>query len=473
MAQHYINIGIDLGIKTKSHAQIRDDQGKKLGPNYSLHVTKESLDDLCAQAKRYSSPESKIRLIVEATGMAWLPVAIYGKVHDYEVVRVKAQKVHNLRKVYSHHQKDDKVDAKTLAMMPIVDRDGLREVHLIGADVCALIRRCRQRERLVKMLTAQKNRICSLLDWAFPGVIACFPNPFGVVAKMFYRHYTNPFKVREMAPERLVESLRGMAGEQVELETGRAIVEVAKKTCALYEGSEKYIDLEEVVGEIIPEVEILKTYQNQLHEVEEEMAKLYEKVHPERFIESIPGIAEKLGPALYGVIGAPERFKDGKKCRAFMGYIPRRHSSGSVDKKGLKMSKAGPSSGRRDFYLAADVARRWDPQLAKVYYDEMVHKGNPHTKAVCAVAVRMIDRVLRILKDERDYKLRDVDGHGVSKKEARKIIKEQYTVPEEVRERLRNRKKKRERNSNYVRGYSKRNTPNKSRSRYERYSRAG
>ncbi len=457
-----INIGIDLGIKAKSRAQIRNERGEKLGPDISFSLAKKDLDNLFAQAKSYAAPQDKVRIVVEATGMAWFVIALYGRLHGCEVVRVKAHKVKDLRKFYSRHRKSDKIDAQTLAMMPIVDRDNLEEVYLPPAQNMALTRRVRQREHFVEKLTAQKNRITSLIDWAFPGLMKCLTDPFGNVAKMFYRHYFNPFMVQKIGPEKLAESLSARCGEVVSLEVAQAICRVADEVCALYDGCEPYFNFEELAREIVPEVEILEIYQKQIREIEIEIQRLYEKVHPEKYIETIPGIGKNLGPALYGMISDANRFRYEKKCRAFVGYIPKEDSSGEMEKKGLKMSQAGPSSLRRDFYLAADTARQWDPQLAKVYYDEMVHKGRCHTQAVCAVGVRMIGRVLRILKDERNYELRDVNGQPVTKKEAKAIIKEHYIVPEEVRQRTRNRKK-RERFSN-MRGAVQRNTPNLNRS---------
>ncbi len=84
-------------------------------------------------------------------------------------------------------------------------------------------------------------------------------------------------------------------------------------------------------------------------------------------------------------------------------------------------------------YLDADVARRYDPQLAAIYYDQMVKKGKHHTQAVCAVATHLLDRVLVVLAQDRPYDLRDVDGTLVTPKCARQIIAERYTVPDEVR----------------------------------------
>ena len=291
-------------------------------------------------------------------------------------------------------------------------------------------------------ITAQKNRISSFFDWVFPGIMKCFSDPFGAVAKMFYRYYTNPFKVKDKTPVELAKDLSAITNEKVDLAVAKAIGEVAAQVCALYENSGAYVDFEELACEILSELELLEAYQTQLKEVELEVKRLYDEVHPRKHIESLPGIREKLGASVCGVIGEPNRFDSTKRGRAFIGFIPRQDRSGNMDKKGLPMSQAGPNWGRRDFYLAADVGRQWDPQLAKVYYGEMVYKGHCHTQAVCAVGVRMISRVLRILKDNRPYELRDVDGRKITKAEARQIVKERYQVPEEVRKRLRNRKKR-------------------------------
>lgn len=112
---HYINIGIDLGIKAKNCAQIRDENGRKIEHDYSFYTTKEALDKICAKAQA-TSPEAKIRLIIEAIRLrrTWFPVAIYGKTHNHSVTRVKTQKVGHLRKVYDQHNKYDKLDTKTL-----------------------------------------------------------------------------------------------------------------------------------------------------------------------------------------------------------------------------------------------------------------------------------------------------------------------------------------------------------------------
>lgn len=105
------------------------------------------------------------------------------------------------------------------------------------------------------------------------------------------------------------------------------------------------------------------------------------------------------------------------------------------------MSKAGPPAFRRQLYLAADVARRYDPPWAAVYYREMVKKGNPHTKATIACTRRLLHRIVRVMRTKEPYELRHPNGQPMDAPTARTLIKETLTVPDDVRDRLRHQKK--------------------------------
>ncbi|MDP3046488.1 MAG: hypothetical protein Q8O07_03335, partial [Chloroflexota bacterium] len=74
--------------------------------------------------------------------------------------------------------------------------------------------------------------------------------------------------------------------------------------------------------------------------------------------------------------------------------------------------------------------------------DQMVNKGKHHTQAVCACATHLMDRVRTVLREDKPYELRDMDGRPVSKKEAWEIIAERYTVPDGVRQQTNERVRK-------------------------------
>jgi hypothetical protein len=51
-------------------------------------------------------------------------------------------------------------------------------------------------------------------------------------------------------------------------------------------------------------------------------------------------------------------------------------------------------------------------------------------------------RVLKVLKEDRPYEIRDTDGHPISKDEAKRLILEKYHVSEEIRQERRRRNNK-------------------------------
>jgi hypothetical protein len=70
----------------------------------------------------------------------------------------------------------------------------------------------------------------------------------------------------------------------------------------------------------------------------------------------------------------------------------------------------------------------------------MVHNGKNHMQAMGAVMSHLSARVLAVLREDKPYEIRDVDGRSVSSEEARKIILSKYKVPEEIRKERRHRK---------------------------------
>jgi hypothetical protein len=97
---------------------------------------------------------------------------------------------------------------------------------------------------------------------------------------------------------------------------------------------------------------------------------------------------------------------------------------------------------RMALYQAGEIGRRNDPHLAAVYYREMVYHGKNHRQAMGAVMSHLGARVLKVLKEDRPYELRDLEGKSIDKNGARGLILSQYHVSEEVRRERRRRNTK-------------------------------
>jgi hypothetical protein len=106
------------------------------------------------------------------------------------------------------------------------------------------------------------------------------------------------------------------------------------------------------------------------------------------------------------------------------------------------MSKAGNRLLRTALIRAADHARRQDPQLARIYHLQMVQRGKDHLGALCVVAAHLAERAWTVMRRGMPYVICDTDGTPVTPEQAKQIIAERFTVPEDVRRRRRSRKGK-------------------------------
>jgi len=453
----YRNIGIDLGVTAKHKAQVRDEQGNKIIPNFSFSVSKDDLDALCNQALKSATQGTKLRFICEPTEMSWFPIAIYAKNNNHDIVRVKSHKAHDLRKYYSRHMKNDKLDAEVLAIMPMIDEKTIEQIYLPDAETFALERCNRQRERIVEQISAIKNRLSSLFHWVMPGLLDCFGEyRFDNRAREFYRKFADPSKAKESGIDGIKQALEPVCRQQMKPDLPQKLYSVACNACKIYANASNYVNFTEIQDEVKIELQLLEAQEEALSLVEDKIESLYKKVHKSKNIETIKGIGETLGPSFIGIIGNPQRFSSQSKLRCFTGAIPKQDDSGETNKKGLPLTQEGPSRFRRDLYLAADVARQWDPQLAKIYYEEMVNKGHCHTQAVWAVIPNLLNRILCILKQNRPYELRDTEGNPVSAKDAKQIIEQKFIVPEEIRQRTRSKRNRKNKKEKRIRNLFKR-----------------
>ena len=115
--------------------------------------------------------------------------------------------------------------------------------------------------------------------------------------------------------------------------------------------------------------------------------------------------------------------------------LPFSAQSANAQAKGMHICKAGPDLLKATAFLNAGVARQWDPQIAAVYYRQMMNFGKHHNQATCACASHLLSRVYTILKENRPYQLRDADDTPLTKAEARHICQERYRVPTQIRRR--------------------------------------
>lgn len=436
---NFVYAGVDLGVTSNHKTTVLNGMGKKIKSALSFGTSTKEYDAFINHCLSGQPSNITIKAICEPTGMAWFPLAQYLISRNHKVYRVKSEKVSDLRKYYKKHTKTDAIDSETLAKMPIVDEDSLYEVYLPDAKTHALDRKCKQREKITVSAASRKNRLRAIYSFSCPQLISCFKDPYSERARGFYSKYTNPFKVIKLGVPRLKKFLAKFTREKMDQALAQEIYDACLDAVHIYQQG-NYIDFDELQEEVNVELRLLASEEAEIELLTSQINRLYEDLHPSDNLRTIPGIGPTLAPILLASIGDPTRFGNQREFKCFTGLIPGKDESGSSDRKGVKITKAGRRSLKRALYLAAEKGRQWDPELAKCYYDQMVHKGNCHTQAVCAVATKLASRIISVLKNDVPYQIRDLDGNPISMAQGREIIQATLKVTEEVRKRKRSRK---------------------------------
>lgn len=438
-------IGIDLSVKSEHKAVIVDEGGHYVSQVLKCRTEPQSLAGLLTVAQR-NNPDGQLQAVMEPTGMAWLPVAVYLSRQGVVVYLVNSQRVADLRRYFKKYAKSDRVDCRVLAKLPLVSDEKLHPLELASAEGLACQRTCKELDRLVRLRTAIRNRLIAVDRYAWPGLEgAVFDQPFSPAVRWFREHWYNPTCVLQAGARQIRQEWVQSGQDPQDLgQWVDDLVRLAEQVVGLYGWEGHYLDYDELQAEVGQVQALLAFVEAQHHRLGQTVQRLSHQIHPSRNLETIPGVGKNGAAVFASLIGNPQRFDSLRQHRGWSGMVPYSKQSSSNQTQGLKLTQAGPRLIRKFAYLDADVARLRDPQIAAIYYDQMVNKGKHHIQAICACATHILDRILVILREDRPYQLRDVDGTPVTKQQAQAIIAQHYTVPETVRRRN-NKRRRRER----------------------------
>jgi transposase len=429
-------VGIDLGIASAHTVRVLDGEGNTIAKRKAWPTT-ESLGEVETVALFGCPAGTRLEVVIEPTGPAWLPIAVFFSARGHIVHRVSSAKAHDLRRFLSRHTKTNGIDADTLARLPLFDPAGLQPLELPGAQRAALDRRVRATDRLTQQGALHKRRMKDLVRQLLP--VTPLTGDLGVADLAVLERFADPNALVKAGLKRLTALIAKASNNHQGAERARQWLDAAEGSIELYAGHPA-VAFADLAAEVATEVRLLRAVQAELATHAPERERCYRGVDPDGLARSLPGLAEVGGPALVACMGDPARFGRGKRFRSFTGLTPKASETGDTDRKGQPMSKAGSSLLRTTLVRAADHARKQDPQLARIYYLQMVERGKDHLGALCVVAATLAERAWAVMQRGMPYVVCDTDGRPVEPDEANAIIAEHWTVPAEVRARRRSKK---------------------------------
>jgi len=424
------HLGVDLAVTADHRACVTDEAGNVLVER-RWRTSRADLDALHEAATEGMGPDDELVVILEPTANSWVAPAAYFRSRGARVHLVPPEQSADLRRYYTKHVKNDRIDAKLLARLPLLHPDGLHEALLPAGAQGTLKRVVGRRARLVREVSQHRQRIRSMLQLAMPGLNEVLGEDLGKGAMALLSRAGDPRRMLRLGCARLAAILKKATRGAWREPKAEQILACARAAVALWEGLEG-CDFAEVAEDLAAECRLIRALDAEVADCDARAAGLLAELDPEGLHLSLPGFGERTATTVAGRLGGVERFHNNARVRAFTGAIPGTSESGEAGGR-PRLTKAGDRTLRTALFLAAEQARRLDPQLAQIYWRQMVQKGNHHTKAVCAVMTALTSRLAVVLREGRSYEVRDIDGSPVDRATAKRIIAERYTVPAELR----------------------------------------
>jgi len=97
-------VGIDLGIASDHTVRVLDGRGGEVCRRRA-RPTVESLAGVEAAALAGVTAQTRLEVVIEPTGSAWLPIAVFFINRGHRVFRVSSAKAADLRRFLSRHAK--------------------------------------------------------------------------------------------------------------------------------------------------------------------------------------------------------------------------------------------------------------------------------------------------------------------------------------------------------------------------------
>lgn len=424
-----LTLGIDMACRAAHQASLARPDGTFVWTGRRFFTRPADLEKLWAACGL--TDEDTLRIVMEPTRNAWVPLASWFRHRGARVSMVPTTQSADLRAYYSKHAKNDHLDSKMLARLPLLHPAGLRD-HTGDGPADPLRRIVKIRASIIKRRTAVFQRLDAQLERLGPAWYDALGSRYGKATLALLARYADPHTLIRLGHARLTRFLirhsRG-AGREPQ---AALILAAAQPSLQLWgAGEDARIDFAELAADIAIDAEQAQALTEQIDDLDERAANLYAEADPDGIIASAPGVGPVIGAVIAGRLGDPHRFHSLAAIRAYSGLVPKLNQSGqSHHQHGL--TKAGDPLLREALYAAADHARKIDPQLA-AKYKRLMQTGRHHDSATCHIATAPLTRIATCWRTGQPYLLRDTHGRPIDADKGRRLVTAHHRVDRQTR----------------------------------------
>lgn len=349
-------VGIDVGAYKHAAAVCREGERRADNKVLRYDATRPGFNELDRWLERVGGVE---KVVVESSGHYWWPLASHLRQRGVAVAVVNPLESKYFAKSRLQRSKSDSADARTLAVLGMVDQPPTRE-PLVGAEIKEAARFCM---RLVRDQANVCQRLLRLIEIGFPELKEAFQDATCDTALAVLRQAPTARSAARRRLSTLADAIGPGGRRRLGVMKAKRIQELAKGTIAPPE-----LD-EQVAFEVRLLIEQYDLFGKQIEAAERRVAELLDSDLALR-LQSIPGVGAATAATLIAEIGDIWRFDDFDQLAAYAGTHPREQSSGEHGKNpetSWRMAKTGNSYLRSALYRMAVVGTRHNPIIREHY----------------------------------------------------------------------------------------------------------
>lgn len=295
--------------------------------------------------------------------------------------------------------KSDSFDAYVLADAVRTDPHLFNALEPLDEQSLTLRVLTRTRKGLVERKVAVQNEITSYLKRYFPVALKLFGGIDNLEAISFLLQYPTYQQAKTVSETRIASILGKEAGvsKAIAQRHAHSAYEMLKETQPTPSASAA----KAYPAAVKSLVSQLRSILAEIKALNGQIAESY-KDHPNKeLVESLPGIAEVLGPVIASELGADiSRFADVQTLKAYGGTSPVTVQSGKYHD--VRIRRACNGHLRRALHLAAQGAIN-TAGWARLLYDKLRADGKSHGRALRAVADQLLEMLYVILTKRTPY----------------------------------------------------------------------
>jgi transposase len=350
-----LTLGIDVACRAAHQASLARPDGSYVWTGRKFFTRPADLEALWAAIGLDEG--DTLTVVMEPTRNAWAPLASWLRRSGARISMVPTTQSADLRAYYSKHTKNDHLDSKLLARLPLLHPEGLRE-HTGDGPAEPLRRIVKVRASIVKRRTAVYQRLDAQLELLGPAWYDALGSNYGKAALALLARYADPNALTRLGQARLTRFLIRHSRGAWRDDHARMLITAAKQSLDLW-GADG-IDFAELAADIAIEAEQAQVLTDQIDDLDERSANLYAEADPTGIVASAPGVGPVTSAIITGRIGDPHRFTSLAAIRAYSGLVPKVAQSGQTHHQ-HGLTKAGDPLLREALFAAADAARKTEP----------------------------------------------------------------------------------------------------------------